>query len=253
MGVLNVTPGFVLGRRRFLEPGRGGGARASGWWPRAPTWSTSAASRPGPGAPAGAADEELRRVDARDRAARRAGGIPISIDTSKAAVARARDRRPAPCSSTTSPRCAATPSMAGVVAESGADVCLVHMRGEPRTMQDDPRYDDVVSEVRAFLEERLGFAVGERASRRSASGSTRASASARRSSTTSSCCAAWTRSSPIGRPVVVGASRKRFLGSSDRAAEPDRVAGRRGGERAGVRARGPHVPGPRRGARPGMP
>jgi dihydropteroate synthase len=48
-----------------------------------------------------------------------------------------------------------------VVAESGADCCLMHMLGEPRTMQDDPRYDDVVSDVKAFLEERLAFAVGE--------------------------------------------------------------------------------------------
>ena len=40
-------------------------------------------------------------------------------------------------------------------------MCLMHMRGEPRTMQQDPRYDDVVSDVKAFLEERLAFAVGE--------------------------------------------------------------------------------------------
>ena len=49
--------------------------------------------------------------------------------------------------------------MAGVVAEAGVDVCLVHMKGEPRTMQDDPRYDDVVRDVRGFLEERLEVAV----------------------------------------------------------------------------------------------
>ena len=53
------------------------------------------------------------------------------------------------------------PELAGLVAERGADCVLMHMRGEPRTMQDDPRYDDVVSDVRAFLEERLAFAVGE--------------------------------------------------------------------------------------------
>src|SRR5439155_7121741 len=44
---------------------------------------------------------------------------------------------------------------------SGASCCLMHMLGEPRTMQDDPRYEDVVSEVKAFLEERLEFAVRE--------------------------------------------------------------------------------------------
>ena len=47
------------------------------------------------------------------------------------------------------------------MAERDVDCCLMHMLGEPRTMQEDPRYDDVVSDVKAFLEERLAFAVGE--------------------------------------------------------------------------------------------
>jgi dihydropteroate synthase len=49
--------------------------------------------------------------------------------------------------------------MAGVVADGGAYLCLMHMQGEPRTMQADPRYDDVVDDVKAFLEERLAAAV----------------------------------------------------------------------------------------------
>jgi dihydropteroate synthase len=49
--------------------------------------------------------------------------------------------------------------LAGVVADSGAYLCLMHMQGEPRTMQDNPTYGDVVSDVKAFLEERLAFAV----------------------------------------------------------------------------------------------
>src|SRR5215208_2540724 len=53
------------------------------------------------------------------------------------------------------------PEIAGMVAGAGAHCCLMHMLGEPRTMQEDPRYDDVVSDVKAFLEERLAFAVGE--------------------------------------------------------------------------------------------
>ena len=53
------------------------------------------------------------------------------------------------------------PALAGIVAESGVYTCLMHMRGVPRTMQEDPRYDDVVSEVKAFLEERLAFAVAQ--------------------------------------------------------------------------------------------
>jgi dihydropteroate synthase len=53
----------------------------------------------------------------------------------------------------------ADPELAGVVAGAGAYLCLMHMQGEPRTMQADPRYDDVADEVAAFLEERLAFAV----------------------------------------------------------------------------------------------
>jgi dihydropteroate synthase len=53
------------------------------------------------------------------------------------------------------------PALGGVVADSGAYLCLMHMQGEPRTMQVDPRYDDVVSEVASFLEQRIAFAVAE--------------------------------------------------------------------------------------------
>jgi dihydropteroate synthase len=53
------------------------------------------------------------------------------------------------------------PALAALVAERGCDCCLMHMLGEPRTMQDDPCYDDVVSEVKAFLAERAAFAVAE--------------------------------------------------------------------------------------------
>ena len=53
----------------------------------------------------------------------------------------------------------AEPELAGLVADAGCDCCLMHMRGEPRTMQDAPHYDDVVSDVKAFLEQRLAAAV----------------------------------------------------------------------------------------------
>ena len=53
------------------------------------------------------------------------------------------------------------PEIAGMVASAGAHCCLMHMLGEPRTMQQDPQYDDVVADVKAFLEERLAFATGE--------------------------------------------------------------------------------------------
>ena len=87
------------------------------------------------------------------------GEVPLSIDTSKAPVARAALGLGAELvNDVTALR--GDPELAGVVAESGAYLCLMHMLGEPRTMQLDPKYDDVVSEVAAFLEERLAFAVG---------------------------------------------------------------------------------------------
>ena len=85
-------------------------------------------------------------------------GSPVSVDTSRALVARrALALGAAMVNDVTALR--RDPELAAVVAEAGADVCLMHMQGEPRTMQDAPHYDDVVSEVAAFLEERLAFAV----------------------------------------------------------------------------------------------
>ena len=106
----------------------------------------------------GAEEEAERVVPVVERLA--AGGLRVSIDTTKLEVARAAlDAGAAIVNDVAAFRVA--PELAGLVAERGADCVLMHMRGEPRTMQDDPRYDDVVSDVRAFLEERLAFAVGE--------------------------------------------------------------------------------------------
>src|SRR5438874_13096573 len=109
-----------------------------------------------PGAEAVTAEEELRRVV--PVLERLQGDVPVSIDTSKAEVARrALDLGAELVNDVTALRGDAR--MAEVVAEADAYVCLMHMQGEPRTMQLAPAYDDVVSEVAAFLEERLRFAV----------------------------------------------------------------------------------------------
>jgi dihydropteroate synthase len=102
-------------------------------------------------------EEELRRVVP---VIEQLAGATVSIDTSKVGVARAALAAGAAyVNDVTAFR--AEPGLAALVAESGADCCLTHMLGEPRTMQDDPRYDDVVSDVKAFLEQRLAFAVAE--------------------------------------------------------------------------------------------
>jgi len=84
--------------------------------------------------------------------------LPVSIDTAKAEVARRAIVLGAELvNDVTALR--GDPRMAEVVAGAGVYVCLMHMLGKPRTMQADPRYDDVVDDVKAFLEERLCFAV----------------------------------------------------------------------------------------------
>jgi dihydropteroate synthase len=109
-----------------------------------------------PGSEGVPAAEELRRVLPVLEAV--AGELPVSIDTAKADVARAAiDLGAELVNDVTALR--GDPALADVVAETGAYVCLMHMRGAPRTMQADPRYEDVVSEVTGFLEERMRFAV----------------------------------------------------------------------------------------------
>jgi dihydropteroate synthase len=108
-----------------------------------------------PGAAPVSEEEELRRVEP---VLERLEGLPVSIDTSRAAVA----RRALALGATMVNDVSALrrdPELAQAVAEAGADVCLMHMQGEPATMQDAPRYGDVLSEVASFLEERLGAAV----------------------------------------------------------------------------------------------
>ena len=83
-------------------------------------------------------------------------GLPLSIDTSKAEVARrALELGVDLVNDVTALR--GDPAMAEVVADGGAYVCLMHMQGEPRTMQAAPHYDDVVTDVLAFLEERVAL------------------------------------------------------------------------------------------------
>jgi dihydropteroate synthase len=108
-----------------------------------------------PGSEGVRAEEELARIEP---VITDLDGAPVSVDTSKAVVARrALELGAELVNDVTALR--GDPEMAGVVADAGAYLCLMHMQGDPRTMQDEPTYDDVVSDVKAFLEERLAFAV----------------------------------------------------------------------------------------------
>ena len=104
-------------------------------------------------------DEELRRTIPVVRALARTGAT-VSIDTTKLRVAEAAlDAGAGYVNDVTAFR--AAPDLAGLVADRGARCCLMHMLGDPRSMQEDPRYDDVVDDVKAFLLERAEFAVRE--------------------------------------------------------------------------------------------
>ena len=146
MGVVNVTPdSFSDGGVHFAPSRRVAAARRMLAEGAAIVDVGGESTRPG--AEGVSADEELRRVEPGARSA--CGGAPVSIDTSKAAVARrALELGAELVNDVTALR--GDPELAGVVAEAGAYLCLMHMLGEPRTMQDDPRYDDVAAEVAAL-------------------------------------------------------------------------------------------------------
>jgi dihydropteroate synthase len=155
MGVVNVTPDSFSDGGVHLDPDDAAAAARRMIDDGAAVVDVGGEStRPGSeGVPV---EDELRRVvPVLERIAR---DVPVSIDTAKAAVARrALELGALMVNDVTALR--ADPALAGVVAEHGAYLCLMHMQGEPRTMQADPRYDDVVAEVASFLEERLAFAV----------------------------------------------------------------------------------------------
>jgi dihydropteroate synthase len=154
MGIVNVTPDSFSDAGVHFRPEA---AVAAGWRMldegAAIVDVGGESTRPG-AEPVTAADELRRVVPVLEGLA----GQPVSIDTAKAEVARAAlELGAAMVNDVTALR--GDPELAGVVAGSDAYLCLMHMQGEPRTMQVEPRYDDVVSEVAAFLEERLRFAV----------------------------------------------------------------------------------------------
>jgi dihydropteroate synthase len=156
MGVVNVTPDSFSDGGRFLDP-RAAVEQGRRLVDEGAEMLDIGGESTRPGADAVPVEEELRRVLPVVEGLA-GSGATISIDTSKAAVAAAAlDAGASYVNDVTAFR--GDPELAGLVAARGVDCCLMHMLGTPRTMQDDPRYDDVVSEVKAFLEQRLAFAV----------------------------------------------------------------------------------------------
>ena len=221
MGIVNVTPDSFSDGGRFLAPDRAiAHARelAAGGADLLDIGGESTR----PGAREVSAEEELARVAPVLEGIRDVDAA-ISIDTSKAAVALASlDAGAEIVNDVTALR--HDPVLAGLCAERECTVVLMHMQGTPRTMQENPTYDDVVDDVKAFLAERIEFAVGEGIAEERiwvdpgiGFGKTvdhnlellRRLAELRE----------------LGRPVVVGSSRKRFIGELTGREVDDRLGG----------------------------
>lgn len=201
MGVLNVTPDSFSDGGRFLDPelavAHGRRLVAEG----ADIVDVGGESTR-PGAEPVAEDVELRRVLPVIEAL--AGSVRISIDTTKAAVARAAVHAGASLINDISA------SLHEVAAETGAGWVAMHMRGTPRSMQDAPRYDDVVGEVRAHLEERV--AVG-RAAGIDEIWVDPGIGFAKTATHNFELLRHLERFTDLGAPLLVGTSRKGFLGT----------------------------------------
>jgi dihydropteroate synthase len=156
MGVINVTPDSFSdgGLHLRVEPAV---TEAWGMLEAGASIVDVGGESTRPGSAGVTAEEELSRIEP---VLAGLAGAPVSVDTSKAAVARrAIELGVEMINDVTALR--SDPELAGVAADAGCYLCLMHMQGEPRTMQADPRYDDVVSDVKAFLEDRLAFAVSQ--------------------------------------------------------------------------------------------
>ena len=210
MGILNVTPDSFSEGGRFFDYDRAVG-HAFELISQGADFLDIGGESTRPGSEPVRAEVEIERVAPLIRAVREKSDIPISIDTNKASVAlHALSAGADIINDVSSLRFDS--DMAGVAAESKAPLILMHMLGTPRTMQDNPVYGSLISEIIAFLEERIQFAVDNGVAREQVMvdpgigfGKTvEHNLCIIRNLGSFSC---------LDRPIVLGASRKRFIGS----------------------------------------
>jgi len=215
MGVVNVTPdSFSDGGRFFDRTAAVSHARAL--IAQGADLLDIGGESTRPHAVPVSADEEIDRIVPAIAAIRAGSDVPISIDTMKPAVARAAVAAGASLWNDVTALTWAPDSLA-VAADLGCDVVLMHMRGRPETMQDDPRYDDVVSEVADYLAERAraAMAAGVRREAIRLDPGIGFGKTARQSL---ALLAHLDRITGLGFPVVLGVSRKSFMAQIDGAA-----------------------------------
>jgi dihydropteroate synthase len=223
MGIVNVTPDSFSDGGRYLDPQQAIEHALELEREGAAILDIGGESTR-PGAEPVSLDEELRRVvPVLEALAGRASAVQLSIDTAKAAVARAAlDAGATFVNDVTALR--GDPEMAEVIARSGADCCLMHMLGEPRTMQHDPHYDDVVGEVKAFLEARLAFAIAAGIEERRIVLDP-GIGFGKKLEHNLELLRRLDEFLTLGRPVSIGTSRKSFLGRLTGRTVGDRIAG----------------------------
>jgi dihydropteroate synthase len=222
MGVVNVTPdSFSDGGRSFATDDALAQALTLVHEGAAIVDIGGESTRPG-SEPVPAAEELERVVPVIEALAGRVG-VPISVDTTKAEVARGALAAGASLINDVS-ALRSDAGMIEVVAEAGCPVCLMHRKGQPKTMQDEPRYDDVVDEVLRFLEERMAFALanGLREDQLMVDPGIGFGKTVEHNLALLHDLHRFTE---FGRPVVLGASRKRFLGAILGAEPQGRIIG----------------------------
>ena len=219
MGILNVTPDS------FSDGGRFAGPKAALAQARHLAATSDILDIGGestrPGAAEVAADEEVQRTAPLISALRQGGVVlPISIDTRKSVVAHAAVAAGASMINDVS-ALTHDPALGRLAAESGLPICLMHAQGTPATMQADPRYDDVLLDVYDFLEERLAAAgaMGIPRARLIADPGIGFGKTLEHNLTLIRGLSLF---HGLGVPILLGASRKRFIGTIAEEPQADR-------------------------------
>jgi dihydropteroate synthase len=221
MGVVNVTPDSFSDGGLYLDPEKAIRHGVELVEAGAAILDVGGESTR-PGAEAVEVGEELRRVIPAIEGLAGVDAV-ISIDTSKAQVAEAALEAGAGIvNDVTALR--GDPEMAALCADRGATVILMHMAGSPRTMQEDPSYDDVVADVRAFLTKRLevALAAGIAAERIWLDPGIGFGKTAEHNL---ELLRRLSELAELGRPLVVGTSRKSFIGRLDGSEANERLGG----------------------------
>ena len=222
MGVVNVTPDSFSDGGRFQDQ-EAALAHARALIAAGADMLDVGGESTRPGSAPTPQDEEIARVVSLIAAIRAESAIPISIDTMKPAVARAAVAAGAGLWNDITALGWSDESLA-VAAELGCEVALMHMQGDPRTMQADPRYDDVVGEVCGFLEARAEAALAAGVSRIWLDPGIGFGKAPQHNL---ELLRSLDRLTALGFPVLLGVSRKRFIRSIDQTARDagDRLGG----------------------------